>query len=83
MKIDIDIDDIIDAWKAGISSSFCGPTDSDISPIVKAICDVSKNHYQAASFLIEGALEYLQESDISNVLAEHGYQKIPDEGVKS
>lgn len=75
MKIEIDMDDILEAWKAELKTLYNGPSNSTIGPVVAAICDTCNNYYQAASFLIDGAFTALPEKDIANVLEEHGYIK--------
>ena len=78
MKIEIDMSDILDSWVEELRTSYNGPSDATIGPVVMAICDVCHNYYQAASFLIDGAFDSLPEKDIANVLEEHGYQKIAE-----
>lgn len=75
MKIDMSMDDILEAWKTELKLSYYGPSDSTIGPVVAAICDACNNYYQAASYLIDGAFTALPEKDIADVLEEHGYVK--------
>ena len=78
MKIEIDMDEVLESWKTENRNSCIGPSNSTIGQVVSAICDSCHNYYQAASFLIDGAFELLPEKDVSDVLAEHGYGKIKD-----
>jgi len=74
MKIEIDFEEVMHEWATKHKAAF-GPKTFDVSQITKAICDASINYYQAASFLIEGAFEFLPEEYVAQVLEEYGYTK--------